>query len=254
MNQLYVMLLIALFFAACATSEQPNIEYGKAIQRDKKLSRIEKDDKVFIEIIRDQQERVAEIRQYSGYLEKPQVTTYRYNKDNQLIERNYWEDYTDYYTYKNGRLTEMSIENKNHPEWKRRFVYHYDDKNRISKADIYKIKTKTGFILFEYDENNNTTTRKEYALEYPESVFAEYKFSYTDGLNPLSELYLQPLDIYQQNNPASSYFHTMFMASLPTTIFSEYQFDENGYPLSKLDTPKSDYQQFTKTRYTFFYR
>lgn len=245
---------MSLLFVACAASDSSQIEYGKAPQSDKKISKILKDGKLHIEVIRDDKGRVAQMKQYVEDSDKPQTTTFRYNSDNQLIEREYRETYSDHYVYKNGSLLEMRSENSANPEWSRQLIYHSDSRTRILKADVYHKHENIGYILFEYDENDNTTARKEYLSEYPDGAFSEYRFSYTKGFNPLQELYMQPLDVHQPHNPASSYFHVVYMSSLPTTVFSKYQYDEAGYPVSRTDTPKSEYQQLTETLYTFIYR
>ncbi|WP_436416105.1 hypothetical protein [Petrimonas sp.] len=252
------MKLICLFvifvftFVACETENLPGIVYGKIEQENSHLSKIMKDGKLHIEIIRDTHGKIIETRKYYNPDDKPNVEKYNYNSDNQIIERHYSVGYTDFYVYKNGRLAEMTSKNSQNPEWNQKLIYYHDSNGRIVKADKYFNDKKSGYILFEYDKRGNTTARKEYMSDNSDYVFGEHRCTYDNNKNPFQDLSLYPLDMIQNNNATSSYYYVLYMSSMPATKILSYKYNESSFPAS-FSTHIKEYPDYGQENFTYVY-
>lgn len=246
-----IVLLFALL--SCKTANQLETVCCKMERGNGHLSKIMKDGRLYIGIIRDASGRIVEKKEYWLPDGEPTVEKYTYNSDGRLVKREYSAGYSDVYIYKNGRLAETVSTKADCAEWNKKQVYFYDSKNRIIKADTYFNNRKSGYILFEYDKRGNTVSRREYGTESGDFLIDECRCTYDANKNPFQNPSIYPLDMVQNNNVVSSYRYMAVMSSVPIAKIIAYSYNKDGFP-SASSVGVLEYSNYQKEKFTYVYK
>jgi len=248
MKKIIVLFIVSVLMISCDTFNINPTDYGKLSFGNKQLTGIIQNGKLTTEIKYDSKNRIYEInRYYEGKISGKE--TFKYNSSNQVIEHISNETRIDYYTYKDGKLSEMLSVNTPNPDWKIKLVYKYHN-NRIESADKYSEDKLIAKIQFEYDKNGNTTSRKEISGSY---VNEEYRCTYDEKPNPFHDPMYYPLDIIQKNNIITTFHYAVFMSSLPTEFGIEYTYNSGKCPTTAIKRNMT-YPAYETDSFTYIYK
>lgn len=165
---------------------------------------------------------------------------YDYNSKNQLISKRYGEYVENYEYNRNGSLKSKFLHFKSANdgyEWEQITQFQYSH-GRIYKGTKF---TSDGHEIshysYKYDQNGNTTERTEYTGNN-DMLMSQYKFTYDDKINPgISAKSIfwgeNNLDIFQGNNPTSTYYYNAIMSSFPPQFEMTYDYDNFGLPIKE---------------------
>ena len=156
--------------------------------------------------------------------------TYEYDANSRMIRRLYG-DFEDGFTYSSdgNLLSARTIYEPTNREW----VVEYQNKNgRISSGTTFFNGAETGSIEFSYDSNGNTTERTQYGLteEGEKYIVSQFKMEYDRKINPVRDLSIYPVDVFQRNNPTYFYHYEVVMSMPPLEFSTSYEYCPLGLP------------------------
>lgn len=235
MKKIFYFIGFMLFFLSCGKSQNyPAVQYGKLGKLSGAiLKEIKKNNEPYLSFAYDDKNRIIKTILYyqnPDGTSHTQEETYEYNNTNQIVKRNYFSTMTDYYEYENGKLKSVRTVNSNNAEYIYLLTFEYEN-GRINRATSFFNDKESSYILYEYDARGNTTSRKTYTGNGKDAVlYAEYRCTYDDKINPVQLLSQYPLDMIQKNNVTSGYHYSIVMSSLPFITTFKYDYYQNNLP------------------------
>lgn len=238
----YIFLLIVSLIGVSACEKDESFEsFGSS---SRLLVAVKENNQLITEFKYDSLNRLIQLNNYLAdtisYSE-----FYQYDSDNKLIKRTFI-GFIETYEYDSFEKLKSLVKYYNATDKEWRVDYQYDN-DRITKGITFYNGSETGYIDFKYDSKGNTIERTEYS-DYSEQkgfIIEQYKLKYDNKINPVKNLAIFPVDIFQKNNPVYFYHYMAIMSSYPSEYYSTYDYDTTGIPITEYRDSRTLYYEYT---------